>query len=95
MLGNNLINSHYSCFLACHYFFRFWLHGSSDTCLLLQHLLNEVANNCLKIATDRSGCCVLQKCLKHYMGALKERLVAGIIANAFLLAEDRYGYVLK
>ncbi|KAM3710265.1 hypothetical protein ACB098_01G017300 [Castanea mollissima] len=60
------------------------------------HLLNEVANNCLKIATDRSGCCVLQKCLKHYKGALKERVVAGIIANAFLLAEDQYGnYVVQ
>ncbi|KAK7852903.1 putative pumilio like protein 8 [Quercus suber] len=60
------------------------------------HLLNEVANNCLKIATDRSGCCVLQKCLKHCKGALKERLVAGIIANALLLAEDQYGnYVVQ
>uniref|UniRef100_A0A2N9J1H0 PUM-HD domain-containing protein n=1 Tax=Fagus sylvatica TaxID=28930 RepID=A0A2N9J1H0_FAGSY len=61
-----------------------------------QYLLNEVANNCFEIATDRSGCCVLQECVRYSQGELRERLVAGIIANAIFLAEDQFGnYVVQ
>lgn len=52
-----------------------------------------MADNCFEIATDKSGCCVLQQCIKYAQGELKERLVADIITNAMLLAEDRYGFV--
>lgn len=52
-----------------------------------------VADNCYGIATDKSGCCVLQHCVEYSKGAQRERLVAEIIANALLLAEDCYGFV--
>lgn len=52
-----------------------------------------MVDNCFGIATDKSGCCVLQQCIKYAQGEVRERLVADIIANAMLLAEDRYGFV--
>lgn len=52
-----------------------------------------MADNCYGIATDKSGCCVLQHCVEYSKGAQQERLVAEIIANALLLAEDCYGFV--
>lgn len=52
-----------------------------------------VANNCCGIAKDKSGCCVLQKCVEHSNGKNRERLVAAITAKAIVLAVDRYGFV--
>lgn len=60
---------------------------------LWQPILNVVADNCLDIATDKSGCCVLQQCVLHATGASKERLMTEIIENALHLAEHPYGFV--
>lgn len=54
-----------------------------------------MADNCYELATDRIGCCVFQQCVKYSQEEPTERLVAGIIANALLLAQDQFGYVLK
>lgn len=59
----------------------------------LQHLLNEVADNCIEVATDKSGCCVLQQCVENSHGHVRDRLGDEIIANAIFLSEDRYGFV--
>ncbi|CBI19436.3 unnamed protein product, partial [Vitis vinifera] len=60
------------------------------------YLIKEVAENCFEIATNRSGCCVLQSCVENSQGELREQLMAEIIANALPLAEDRYGnYVVQ
>lgn len=61
--------------------------------LSLQYLLNGIADNCLKIATNKHGCCVLQACVDHSQGEYRESLVAEIIAHAIHLAEDPYGFV--
>lgn len=61
--------------------------------VLLQPILNVVADNCLDIATDKSGCCVLQLCVLHADEASKQRLMSEIIENALDLAEHPYGFV--
>ncbi|KAI3702358.1 hypothetical protein L6452_28094 [Arctium lappa] len=62
----------------------------------VQPILNVVTDNCLDIATDKSGCCVLQQCVLHANGISKERLLTEIIANALHLAEHPYGnYVVQ
>ncbi|KAK9077203.1 hypothetical protein SSX86_005539 [Deinandra increscens subsp. villosa] len=62
----------------------------------VQPILNVVADNCLDIATDKSGCCVLQLCVLHADEASKERLMTEIIANALELSEHPYGnYVVQ
>jgi len=53
-----------------------------------------VAENCFGIATNKSGCCVLQRCVEYSEGEARDRLLAEIIENALLLAEDHYGFVL-
>ncbi|XVE94987.1 hypothetical protein REPUB_Repub02eG0057800 [Reevesia pubescens] len=61
-----------------------------------KYLLNEVANNCYQIATDKTGCCALQQCVDHSKGESRAYLVREIIANALHLAEDQYGnYVVQ
>ncbi|GAA0186573.1 hypothetical protein Leryth_017149 [Lithospermum erythrorhizon] len=61
-----------------------------------KHLLNEVAENCLRISTDKSGCCVLQSCVKHSHGECRERLIKEIIANSIHIVEDPFGnYVVQ
>ena len=60
----------------------------------LQYILDVVADNCLDIATDKSGCCVLQQCVEHARGEPRDRLIAEITANALVLSEHPYGYVI-
>ncbi|KAI3805025.1 hypothetical protein L1987_27021 [Smallanthus sonchifolius] len=62
----------------------------------VQPILNVVADNCLDIATDKSGCCVLQLCVLHADEVSKERLITEIIENALDLSEHPYGnYVVQ
>ncbi|XP_057489857.1 putative pumilio homolog 8, chloroplastic isoform X2 [Actinidia eriantha] len=55
------------------------------------YILNEIAQNCYKIATCQSGYSVVQTCVKLSRGEYRDRLVAEIIAYALHLAEDLYG----
>ncbi|CAL5358082.1 unnamed protein product [Camellia sinensis] len=60
------------------------------------HILHELADNYLDIATEKSRCCVLQHCLAHSRREHVNRLVAKIVANALVLSESRYGnYVVQ
>ena len=61
--------------------------------VLLQPIMKVVADNCLDIAMDKSGCCVLQQCVLHADGVSRDRLMAEIIANALPLSEHPYGFV--
>ncbi|XP_076953893.1 putative pumilio homolog 8, chloroplastic [Bidens hawaiensis] len=62
----------------------------------VQPILDVVADNCLDIATDKSGCCVLQLCVLHAEEVSKERLMTEIIENALDLSEHPYGnYVVQ
>lgn len=47
---------------------------------------------------DISGCCILQKCIPYAAGSpqtaeAKDRFLAEITANAYILSENPYGYV--
>ncbi|KAI3785436.1 hypothetical protein L1987_44554 [Smallanthus sonchifolius] len=69
------------------------LHFDSD---FNQPILDQIADNCFKVATDRSGCCLLQACVEHSRGEVRNRLVTEIMANAIPIAEDPFGnYVLQ
>ncbi|KAL2552352.1 pumilio-like protein 12-like [Forsythia ovata] len=57
-----------------------------------KHILNAVADNCLDIATDKSGCCVIQQCVAHAQGEPWDRLVQEITVNALVLSVHPYGY---
>ncbi|KAI3497375.1 hypothetical protein L1887_39937 [Cichorium endivia] len=61
-----------------------------------QPILDVVADNCLDIATDKSGCCVLQQCVSLAVGITRERLLTPIIENSLHLSEHPYGnYVVQ
>ncbi|KAJ6702746.1 RNA BINDING PROTEIN PUMILIO-RELATED [Salix viminalis] len=52
--------------------------------------------NCIELATDRHGCCVLQKCLSHSEGEQRHQLVSEITSNALILSQDPFGnYVVQ
>ncbi|TXG54463.1 hypothetical protein EZV62_019719 [Acer yangbiense] len=62
-------------------------HGHHD-------LVEEIAVNTVDLATNKSGCCVLQHCLEHVReGEQKRRLIAEILANDLILSGDSFGYV--
>lgn len=71
----------------------FCLQIISHFSLSSQYLLNEVVKNCFGIATDKSGCCVLQQCVSHARGETKDHLMAEIIRNVLDLSENCYGFV--
>lgn len=69
------------------------LHFDND---LNQLIIDDIADNCFKVATNRYGCCVLQACVEHSRGETRNRLVSEIMAHAMHIAEDPYGnYVLQ
>ncbi|KAL6515302.1 hypothetical protein OROHE_018934 [Orobanche hederae] len=54
------------------------------------------AKYCVDIATHQHGCCVLQRCIGHATGELRENLIEEISENGLLLAQDAYGnYVIQ
>ncbi|KAK9930544.1 hypothetical protein M0R45_027580 [Rubus argutus] len=51
---------------------------------------------CVEIATQRHGCCVLQKCIAHASGRHRDKLVTEVSRNGLLLSQDPYGnYVVQ
>ncbi|KAG7534479.1 Pumilio homology domain [Arabidopsis thaliana x Arabidopsis arenosa] len=59
-------------------------------------LFEAAITHCVDLATDRHGCCVLQKCLGYSEGEQKQHLVSEIASNALLLSQDPFGnYVLQ
>lgn len=59
---------------------------------VLQLIIDDIADNCFKVATNRYGCCVLQACVEHARGETRNRLVSEIMAHAMHIAEDPYGF---
>ncbi|KAB1228023.1 hypothetical protein CJ030_MR1G006860 [Morella rubra] len=55
-----------------------------------EFLFEAATANCIDLATDRHGCCVLQKCLGHSDGEPRRRLVCKITSHALLLSQDPY-----
>ncbi|KAM7502851.1 hypothetical protein LguiB_001755 [Lonicera macranthoides] len=64
--------------------------------LALAFLFEAATANCVELATDRHGCCVLQKCLSHSDSELRRRLVCEITSNSLILSQDPFGnYVVQ
>lgn len=61
-----------------------------------EFLFEAAIGNCVELATDRHGCCVLQKCLSHADGDQRHRLISKITSNALILSQDPFGnYVVQ
>ncbi|KAK3192968.1 hypothetical protein Dsin_024278 [Dipteronia sinensis] len=60
-------------------------------------LVEEIVVHSVGLATNKSGCCVLQHCIEHVReGEQKGRLIAEIVNNAVILSGDAYGnYVIQ
>ncbi|BBH04278.1 pumilio 12 [Prunus dulcis] len=62
----------------------------------LLFLFEAATTNCVELATDRHGCCVLQKCLSHSDAEQRNRLICEITSNALILSQDPFGnYVVQ
>ncbi|KAM7482445.1 hypothetical protein LguiB_007028 [Lonicera macranthoides] len=62
----------------------------------IETLLNVIADNCVEIARDKSGCCVMQQCIYQAHRLCKDRLISQVVSNALLLADDPFGnYVVQ
>lgn len=61
-----------------------------------EFLFEATTANCVELATDRHGCCVLQKCLSQSKGEQRRCLVSEITSNALILSQDPFGnYVVQ
>ncbi|KAL7156902.1 hypothetical protein ABFS83_02G040200 [Erythranthe nasuta] len=59
-------------------------------------ILQVIADNCLAIASDRSGCCVLQPCVSSARGETRNRMITDITTYAVFLSTHPYGnYVVQ
>ncbi|MED6118394.1 hypothetical protein PIB30_002100 [Stylosanthes scabra] len=59
-------------------------------------IFDEIARNCVEVATDKNGCSVIQKCMAHAEGLPIRLLVQSIILNSAILSADKYGnYVVQ
>ncbi|MCL7025821.1 hypothetical protein MKW94_017478 [Papaver nudicaule] len=59
-------------------------------------LFRALAENCVDIARDRDGCCVLQSLILKADEHLRAQIVGEITQNALVLAHDSYGnYVVQ
>jgi hypothetical protein len=58
----------------------------------MQFLIEAATANCVELATDRHGCCVLQKCLSNCDGEQRRRLICEITSNSLILSQDPFGY---
>ncbi|RVW48718.1 Pumilio-like 12 [Vitis vinifera] len=60
-----------------------------------EFLFEAAITNCVELATDRHGCCVLQKCLGHSAVEQRDRIIYEITSNALILSQDPFGYLFS
>ncbi|SCU87472.1 LAMI_0D06194g1_1 [Lachancea mirantina] len=61
-----------------------------------QFIFDAACHDCVKIATHRHGCCVLQRCLDHSSKEQSRQLCENVVSNVDLLATDPFGnYVIQ
>lgn len=61
-----------------------------------EFLFDAAISHCVEIATDRQGCCVLQKCVHHSYGDQRNRLMSEICSYSLVLSQDPFGnYVVQ
>ncbi|KAG7022013.1 Pumilio-like 12, partial [Cucurbita argyrosperma subsp. argyrosperma] len=62
----------------------------------IEFLFDAAMKCCAEVATDRHGCCVLQKCLSCSDHRQRDRLLTAVVCNALFLSQDQYGnYVVQ
>ncbi|XP_022966829.1 pumilio homolog 12-like isoform X1 [Cucurbita maxima] len=62
----------------------------------IEFLFDAATKCCAEVATDRHGCCVLQKCLSCSDHRQRDRLLTAVVCNALFLSQDQYGnYVVQ
>ena len=59
--------------------------------VLNQFIYDAVCANIFPVATNRHGCCVLQRCIDSASEFQRESLVSCIVDNAVALVQDAYG----
>ncbi|AGO13783.1 AaceriAGL086Cp [[Ashbya] aceris (nom. inval.)] len=61
-----------------------------------QFIFDAACADCVKIATHRHGCCVLQRCLDYGSDEQRDQLCAQVLANVDVLTLDPFGnYVVQ
>lgn len=61
-----------------------------------QFIYDAMCSDCASIATNKQGCCVLQRCLEFASAQQRLQLVGTIVSCALQLVQDPYGnYVLQ
>jgi hypothetical protein len=59
-------------------------------------LLDALVQNCVEIAMNKQGCCVLQRAIDWLAPAGRERIVAEVLRNELELVQDAFGnYVVQ
>ncbi|XP_050377748.1 pumilio homolog 12-like [Argentina anserina] len=77
-----------------HYVIQVCLKNFSPDCL--KSVLELVLDNCIALAKDRFGCCLVQNIVEYGYTEAKERVVADITEHARVLCEDPFGnYVVQ
>ena len=64
---------------------------SASTPGLNQFIYDSVCSNVVAVATNRHGCCVLQRCIDAASEYQREALVTCIVDSAVTLVQDAYG----
>lgn len=66
------------------------------SCITNRHIFETVTGNCVLVATQRHGCCVMQRCIDYGNPEQRESLIAEIVNKTLLLVQDPYGnYVIQ
>jgi hypothetical protein len=59
-------------------------------------LVDELIARCVEIATNKQGCCVLQRAIDWLPDAARERVISAVIHNELELVQDAFGnYVVQ
>ncbi|KAK4784990.1 hypothetical protein SAY86_001679 [Trapa natans] len=61
-----------------------------------EFVFEVAAKNCVNLAIDRHGCCIIQKCLSHPGGEQRTCLIYEITANSHFISQNEFGnYVVQ
>ncbi|OEH79556.1 pumilio-family RNA binding repeat domain-containing protein [Cyclospora cayetanensis] len=73
-----------------------WCSTRESSACSIDFILKTACDHCVHIATERHGCCVMQRCCEAATGVLKDQILAEVAANALLLSQDPFGnYVVQ
>lgn len=63
---------------------------------LKEHIYDILLHNIVVLATNKNGCCALERCIELAYQAQKEKLIEEIISNSTILMTNQFGnYVIQ